>query len=63
MRTFETDFNFEFEEGVRCRRTVQFRIDECPSLSIGTVALMSSPGREARIIAHQERIQKGLKRR
>lgn len=61
MRDFETDFNFEFEEGIRCRRTVQFRIDKCPSLSIGTIALKSSSGREARIQAHRKRVQADLK--
>ena len=62
MRDFETDLDFEFEEDVGCRRTVEFRMDDYPSLVIGTIALKSSSGREARILAHQRRVQRGLKR-
>jgi len=67
MRDFEKDFDFDFEEGVKCRRTRDLRNgDDCHTLSgmqesrIAGVEQVFTPEREARIKAHCKRIQKEL---
>ena len=63
MRDFETDFDFdfEFEVGVRCNRTRDFRGDAYSTLVMGGKQVFT-PEREARVIAHQKRIQKELRK-
>ena len=61
MRSFEMDFDFDFEEGVGCRRTKGFRGgDDYLALVIGGKQVFTLE-REARVQAHCKRIQIGLK--
>ena len=62
MRNFEeTDFDFDFEEGIKINRTRDFRIEgDYQILSIGGEEVFT-PERKARVLAHQKRIQKGLR--
>ena len=74
MRSFEMDFDFDFEEGVGCRRTKGFRGgDDCHTLSgmhksrIYSVEIEYSQERiftserETRVQAHCKRVQAELK--
>jgi len=59
MRNFEEDFDFEFRRGIAVNRTRDFRDgDVYKTMTIGSgVAEVFNPEREARIIAHQKRVQ------
>ena len=63
MRDFETDFDFDvFEEGIASLSMKSLREDTYPAMAFGPVASRrADPEREARILAHQERIQRELK--
>lgn len=60
MRTFEEDFDFEFEDGLRVLDSKAIRID-----SVRTVTYDpnrdTDPKHQARIAAHQERVQRELR--
>ena len=63
MRNFETDFDFDFEEGAGCRETKGLRDgDTYPTLAMGGSQVFTAE-REARIKAHCKRVQAELKRR
>ena len=58
MRNFEMDFDFNFGEGIRCRRTADFRFDEHENLVHGTAILESKPIPERKSVrVHIKRIQ------
>jgi len=62
MRDFETDFDFDFGEGLGCSRMRSFRGgDVYHPLTIGGEQVFT-PEREARVQAHQKRIQSELRR-
>jgi len=61
MRDFETDFDFNFGEGLGCNRMRSFRGgDVYHSLTIGGEQVFT-PEREVRIQAHCKRVQRELR--
>lgn len=60
MRSFEEDFEFKFEESVRATPTRVARIDAFRTITLGKEVFGGSE-REARIAAHQERVQRELR--
>ncbi len=58
MRNFESDFDFDFGEGIRCEGTADFRYDEHPALVHGTVLLEIMPIPERKSVqVHIKRIR------
>lgn len=61
MRDFEMDFDFDFEVGVNCRGTRNFRGDDIyPTLVMGGAQVFTFE-REERVKAHCKRIQSALR--
>lgn len=71
MRNFEvTEFDFNFEEGIKSEGTKNLRNGDTylpitgmqPTRRTDVVEQVFTSEREARVIAHQKRIQKGLRK-
>ena len=70
MRNAEDDFDFDFEEGIDCQRTREFRdgdtyypITGMQPTRVDIVEQIFTPEREARVLDHQKRIQKELRKK
>ena len=60
MRNFEEYFDFDFRKGVMINRTRDFRSgDSYRTITLGQKEF-GGPEREARILAHQKRVQKEM---
>lgn len=57
MRDFETDFEFDFDVGIRVEPC---RIDVYPTVIADKTEHSDNDERKARIIAHTERIQREM---